>query len=109
MAVDLKAVLAAINNADTLQIIKRRMRLDIMKTITGISDPWVQAQVQRRHHIRMKNSPLKAAVFSKAQAEQAIRCIRSIPTQSQKSSLAQYDKRLRLKEESYGLKMAKVS
>jgi len=109
MAVDLKTVLKAINNADTLQLIKRRMRLDIMKTIVAISDPWVQAQVQRKHHIRIKSSPLKAAIFSKGQADQTIRCIRTIPTQSQKVQMVQCDRALRLKEESYGIQMAKVS
>lgn len=109
MATNLRVVLAAINNVDTLNTIKRQMRLDIMKFITGITDPWVQAHVQRRHHIRLKDSPLKAAVFSKAHADRDLRFLKCSTTQAQKSKLAQYDRRLRLKEESYGLKMAKVS
>ncbi len=110
MVTNLRAVLDAIGNSDTLILVQRRMKIDIMDAIVAIQDPWVQAQVQKRHHIRMgQKSPLKSAIFSKNYADGALRRHRGTITQAMKSNLAQQDRKIRLKEEAYGLKMAKVS
>ncbi len=109
MTKDLKTVLSTIANVETAQLIRRKMRIEFMQTIVNVDDQWVQAQVQRRHHIRCKNSIMSAPVFSKRTAEQTIRFIGGSPTQAQKNQLTKVDKRLRLKEKQYELKMANVS
>jgi len=108
MATHIKAVLDAMTREHTISIVNRSMKVDLMGVINSIADPWVQAQVQRRHHIRMTHSPLTSA-FGRPCAESTIKHLKIKPTPFQRVALARYDRKMKLREKVYEYKMARVS